>query len=197
VKVTASRLAWLAVTVAVALASSGCTTTVSGTGTRPPAAPSSTSSTGPTAVPDFTQIKYQIPSGFLEKTGYAPLTPLEKTRTSHYFIPDNAPAGRDVLSVTLYTLPGQHLVDTAARQLARIKDYNRKTEAKLYSKIMPTTVGGLGAYNMVASEPGGYTYSTWFVFGARRLLQISCQWDKQTKKITSGCAALLKSVVIA
>lgn len=191
------RAAVLVASIAVGLLSAaGCARTVHGTGAGKAPTPSASTS-GATVPPDITAVRYKIPKGFVVNDAYRPVTPLEAKRVSHFFPLATARTGRDVLSLSLYTLPADHLVDTAAAQLARVKAYNVKTKARLYSKIMSTTLSGRPALNEIASEPGGYTYNTWFLFGGRHLLQLTCQWDKQPKKISPGCTALLQSVVVS
>jgi hypothetical protein len=188
------RAALLLASLTIGLLTASCAQTVPGTATAP--TPSAATSTT-TVTPDFAAVRYRVPKGFVEQDGYHPITPLEAKRVSHYFPLAGAPTGRDVLALSLYTLPAAHLVDTPAAQLARVKAYNRKTKAKLFRKIKPMTLFGRPAWNEAASEPGGYLYNTWFVFGSRHLLQASCQWDKQQKKITAGCLALLHSVSLS
>jgi hypothetical protein len=182
------------------LVAAGCTTTVNGKAAErsSPGRPTADSTSGstPTGAADIVSVKYRIPAGFVENDTYQPLTPLESKRVSHFFPLATARNGRDVLSLTLYTLPAPHLVDTAANQLARINGYNRKTDATLYGKITQTSIAGLPAYTEVAEEPGGYTYGAFYVFGGKHLLQIVCQYSKQPKKVTTGCTSLIQSVVI-
>lgn len=190
----------LVAAVAGLLVVAGCATTVNGKAAKQssPARRTTASPSGstPTGAADIVSVKYRIPAGFVENDTYQPLTPLESKRVSHFFPLASDTNGRDVLSLTLYTLPAPHLVDTAASQLARINGYNRKTDATLFRKLTPTSIAGRPAYTEVAEEPGGYTYGAFYVFGAKHLLQIVCQYSKQPKKITAGCGSLIQSIVI-
>ncbi len=142
----------LLVPITAGLLTAGCARTVHGTAAAPTARPRRPPPRPRPSRRTSSASSYKVPKGFVEQHGYRPLTPLEAKRVSHFFPLASAPTGHDVLSLSLYTLPATHLVDTAAAQLARVKAYNRKTKARLYTKIMPATLFGRPAYNESAER---------------------------------------------
>ncbi len=197
---------------------SGCATTVDGSGQGVPtssATPSvdfpSSATTTPTpepsttpiptpsptqsVAPDITDVKYTVPNGFVRNADYHEVIPLETSFQAKYLIPSGVTPGLDVISVVLYRLPAPHLVDTRARQVARIRAYNRKRSVTIKRKLADTTVGGLPAFDESVVQPGGYRYGAWFVFGGAHLVQISCQVDTHVDVVAAGCQSLIDSVV--
>ncbi|MDQ2751047.1 MAG: hypothetical protein M3Y44_16180 [Actinomycetota bacterium] len=213
-------------TLTAALALAGCATVVTGSGGKggPPngasssgdfpsgasssATPStssalpSTSSTTPSpsgaAGGDITDIKYSVPTGWERSTNYVEVIPLEASYQVKYLIPSGATQGLDVISIVLYRLPGPHLADTHAQQLARIHTYERRRNLTIVRALRDTEVGGLLAFDESVVQPGGsqgeFRYATWYVFGGAHVVQISCQVESQADTVASGCQKLLDSM---
>lgn len=217
--ISAARIT-LATMLAAVLVLSGCATVVDGSGQnsglpRPPSSgdfPSgatssaSTSSASPptSAAPptsttgsDITDVKYTVPTGWDRSSIYVEVKPLETIYQAKYLIPSGVTPGLDVISIVLYRLPGPHLVDTRAQQVARIDSYNQKRSVEIKKQLADTTVGGLPAFDESVVQPGDshdYKYATWFVFGGAHLAQISCQFETQEQKVSDGCRQLLASM---
>lgn len=180
---------------------SGATSSAPSTSSAPPpstgGAPSGTSS----PVGDITDVKYNVPTGWERNSGYVEVIPLETSFQVKYLIPSGAAPGLDVISIVLYRLPGTHLVDTRAQQVARIHGYEKKRSLKIVRALTDTTVGGRPAFDESVVQPGGsageFRYATWYVFGGAHLVQIACQVESQADTVTTGCQKLLDSMTFA
>jgi hypothetical protein len=180
---------------------SGASSSAPSTSSAPPsttAAPSPTSS----AVRDITDVKYKVPTGWERTSDYVEVIPLEASFQVKYLIPSGATPGLDVISIVLYRLPGTHLVDTRAQQVARIHAYERKRSLTIVRALKDTTVGGLPAFDESVVQPGSgsaaeFRYATWYIFGGAHLVQISCQVESQVDTVAQGCQKLLDSVTFS
>ncbi len=164
-------------------------------------APSTTASPAPSGTlpvaHDITSVRYKIPAGFVRNNNFQEAVPLEASYQAKFFTPSSATAsGLDVITVLLYRLPGTHLVDTRAQQVARVLAYNRKLRVILKSSLENTIVGGRPAFDEAVVQPGGYHYTTWFLFGGAHLVQISCQVATHVAAVAAGCKTLLASVIV-
>jgi len=163
--------------------------------------PSSSAVPPPSLAPDITDVKYTVPSGWERNSNYVEVIPLEPTYQAKYLIPAGATPGLDVISIVLYRLPAAHLVDTRARQVARILAYNAKRSVAIKRKLEDTVIGGLPAFDESVVQPGGsqgeFRYAAWFIFGGAHVVQISCQVASQVAAVAAGCQKLLDSVTFS
>jgi len=166
-----------------------------------PPVPSSSAVPPPSLAPDITDVKYTVPSGWERNSNYVEVIPLEPTYQAKYLIPAGATPGLDVISIVLYRLPAAHLVDTRARQFARILAYNAKRSVAIKRKLEDTVIGGLPAFDESVVQPGGsqgeFRYAAWFIFGGAHVVQISCQVASQVAAVAAGCQKLLDSVTFS
>lgn len=213
------RATLLAALMAV-LALAGCGTTVTGSGqavgssgapssadfpsdTTPDPVPSTTVTSAPSPSPtssagsDITDVKYTVPKGFALNSTFREAIPLETTFQAKFFTPTGATGGLDVITVLLYRLPGPHLVDTRAQQVARILSYNSKLRVTVTRKLQDAVLAGRPAFAESVVQPGPFRYATWFIFGGEHLVQISCQVDTRGTAVAAGCGSLLVSLVLS
>lgn len=218
----ARRLSVASALIAVTVSAVGCASTVSGSGhlvsagrasssadfpsqiatptlvlstsAASPSVPATTTAQAPAPPTDITDLHFRVPRGFAKSTVYHPVRPLESRFVAAYAVPKNERSGLDVLSILLYRLPKYRPVGTIAQQKGRVLAYNREAQAKRLNGIRLTQVDGRIAFQESLFEQPNYRYVSWFVFGTRHVLQVSCQVDQQVNKLATACGSWLASI---